>query len=365
MANNIDKNEISRDVKELSQLIEDHEKKIEFFKVAIGTLLVFIKEFSLDLSEINADGFKEDIDRLSEKIASEAKLRKVQSDFENRKKTIFRYSKRLKRYVDDREKELKGIIDLLIKAMVTLDSDNEVFNQKIYNQSEKIEKITLLDDIKKIKSALELEITSIREAVEEKQRRDKEHLKGLAKKVDILNVELEKTKNESLVDGLTGAYNRLGFDRKIKNLVERNTITKAPFCLLLLDIDSFKEINDQYGHPIGDRVLLAFVQKCNEEIRKDDFVARMGGDEFSVILPGASLRNATKKAKQLCKNISSTRYALTGSDDSQELSFSVSIGIGAYRDGDTVASLMDRTDKALYNAKHSGKARVSSEKEVK
>jgi len=352
-------------LKESSRQVQDGEEHIQFFQLVIGTLFALIKEFSLDLKEIDADGFKAGVDKLTEKILSEEKIKKAQSFFEKHKKSIYLFIERLKKYLSERENEFKGIIDLLTKGMATLDEDNRIFNQKIYGQSEKIEQITFLDDIKKIKSALKQEIEHVRKTVKEKQKQDKQYMEQLSKKVDILNVELERAVAESQRDGLTGAFNRLAFDRYIIDLVSRNIISDAPFSLLLLDIDDFKYINDTYGHPIGDRVILALVQKCREITRKDDFIARFGGDEFAIIMPGASLRNATKKAKQLSKQIAGTRYALNTSEDSLELSFSVSIGVSAYGKGDTTAAVTERADRALYSAKESGKARVISEKDLR
>ena len=347
-----------------SQRIQIFENRLEFFQVCIGTLLIFIKAFSLDLKEIDADRFKSEIDRLGEKIKSENKTKKLQSVFEKHKKIISIYIKRLKKYLGTREKEFKGIIELLIEAMAVTDADNRVFNKKIFEQSEKIEQISLLNDIKKIKSALKQEIKQVRKAIKEKQLHDREHLKKLTRQVDSLSVELEKAKEESLTDGLTGIYNRLAFDRQMKKLEEKNVITKFPFSLLLFDIDNFKKINDTYGHPIGDRVILALIRKCRELTRKDDYLARFGGDEFAVIMPGASLRNATKKAKQLSKEVSKARYAVDSADESPALSFTISIGVSAYMKGDLSDNVIERADKALYAAKQSGKARVVNEKEL-
>ncbi len=351
--------------KEISQRLRTCEDQLPLFQSIIGTLFVFIKEFSLDLKEIDADAFKDDIEGLSEEILSGKNPKKSQAVFEKHKKTVYSYIERLKKYLDDRENELKDIIDLLTKAMATVDADNQVFNQQIYKQSEKIEEITLLDDIKKIKSSLKQEIEQVRKAVKEKQTQDRTHLEMLSKKVDSLNVELEKAVAESLTDGLTGAYNRLAFDKHMKGLVERNLVTKAPFSLILLDIDDFKDINDSYGHLIGDRVILALIQKCGEITRQNDCIARFGGDEFAIVMSGASLKNASKKAKQLSKAVAGTRYAVTTAEDSLELSFTVSMGVSEYRKGDTVATVTERADKALYTAKHSGKARVVNEKEMK
>ncbi len=359
------KNESASNEKELTQRLSIYEKRLKFLQVSIGILLYFIKEFSLDLIEIDADKFKDNIDGLDKKIKTEHKTKKLESIFGKHKKIIFSYIERLKKYLKDRESEFKGIIDILTEAMSTADADNNVFNQKIYEQSDKIEKISLLDDIKKIKVAIKKEVEEVRKTLKEKQLNDREHLSKLSKQVNSLNVELKKAKKDSLTDGLTGVYNRLGFDRKMKSLVERNSVTNAPFALLLFDIDNFKKINDTYGHLIGDRVILAITQKASELTRSDDFVARFGGDEFAVIMTGASLKNAAKKAKQLSKSISGTRYALDSENESSELAFSISIGVSAFRKGDTVVSVTDRADKGLYSAKHAGKACVVSEKELK
>lgn len=218
MANNTDKTNIDAlSEKELSIKFRDVENRLQFFQNTTHTLLVFIKHFSLDLNEINADVFKKDVDELNEKISSDKKTKKLHSVFQKYKKIILLFIEKFKKHLSDREDELKGIIDLLTKALSTVDKDNKIFNQKIYEQSERIEKITLLDDIKKIKCALKNEIENVRETIKKKQRYDREHLEKLSKKVDILNLELEKAKADSLIDGLTGAFNRLAFDRHLKN----------------------------------------------------------------------------------------------------------------------------------------------------
>ena len=102
-------------------------------------------------------------------------------------------------------------------------------------------------------------------------------------------------------------------DNHLRSLVDRNMVTRASFSLLMMDPDDFKQLNDTYGHTVGDWRLLAFAEKCRSAVRSDDFLTRYGGEEFTLILPGTSLRNATKKAKQLCCAIAVARYA---ADDS-------------------------------------------------
>ena len=350
---------------DLLEMLKSSDEKRQFYLFAIRALLVFIKDFSLDLKEINSEEFKTKIDDLAEKLLSDERIKKLQSGFEKSKKNIVAYIKKQKEYLKDREDEFKEIIDLLTKAMAVADHDNQVYNEKIYRQSEKLEKLTLLDDIRKIKNELIVQVENIRKTVRQKDLHDSEKLEKLSQKVNSLHVELEKAKEESIRDGLTGIYNRKAFDRYIHKLVERNTVTRAPFSMLILDIDDFKKINDVFGHQTGDRVLMALAHKCREFIRSDDFLARYGGEEFVVILPGASLRNAVKKGRLICKEIAKARYAIEEKKQDTVISITVSIGASVLKKGDTVEALIERADEALYAAKQAGKNRVVSEKQNK
>jgi diguanylate cyclase len=167
-----------------------------------------------------------------------------------------------------------------------------------------------------------------------------------------------------MTDGWSGAYNRKSFDNYIKGLVERSAVMNGSFALLMLDIDNFKAINDTYGHNTGDRVLMAFANKCREHIRDEDFFARYGGEEFVIVMPGASLRSASKRAKQVCKAIATARYALENEQPGDVLRITTSIGVGSRKKGDSATSIIQRADKALYMAKQTGKNRVVTEKKI-
>lgn len=356
------KNSNQENMADLAAELRESNRIKEYFLSTIRELLQLLKEFALDLKEINSDGYKEDIGQLSEKFSTESKLRKMESRFDKGKKRIDAFIELQKKYLLDRENEFKDIIDILTGAMVTLDTENKEYNQKILKQSDKIEEITRLEDIKKLKKALIQEIEQIRETVKEKQSHDSTQLEILSNQVNNLSLELERARTESLTDGMTGIYNRKAFDSHISTLVEKNSVTRAPFSLLMLDIDNFKKVNDDYGHRTGDRVILAIIGKCRQSIRGEDFFARYGGEEFVIILPGASLKNASKRAEHICKSIASTRYYLDDAAGSPTLSVTVSIGVSSLQKGDTVATVTGRADKALYAAKRNGKNCVFSEK---
>lgn len=354
-----------RKPEDLERELRKNAEMSEFLVLATRTLLQLIKEFAHDIEEIDSGGFKSDLSDFSEKIKTGDKPRPLAKEFEKKKTRVFEYIKQQKGYIAEKEQELRDIIDLLTKAMSTLDSDNQDYNRKIYAQSEKIEKITLLDDIKKIKKSLVKEISVLRETIRDKEKQDQAQIDKLTRRVSVLNEELEKTKEESLRDGLTGIYNRKAFDTYIREQIDQDIITNSSFSLMILDIDHFKNINDTFGHPIGDRVLVAAATKLGQFIRSQDFLARYGGEEFAIILPGASLRNAMKKAKYLCREIASARYAVDATGSSGIIKITVSIGVSRFRKGDTVESVTQRADQALYIAKNSGKNQAVTEKKIK
>lgn len=331
------------------------QEKTDVMIRSLQATLHFLKSFAMDLTEIQSDRFKELIDDLTERFSSDDKPRRIELEFERQKENILNFIQRQQTYLTDREKELRDIIDLLSKAMASLDVENRDFYQRVYDQSEKMEQITRLDDIKKIKSALQFEVTQMRDIVDQKKDQDRRQVQHLVGQVDTLKQELEKTRAKSMTDGLTGVFNRQAFDDALKDLMARSRVMNSDFSLLMLDLDDFKKINDTFGHLMGDRVLVAFCQKCRSSIRADDVLARYGGEEFAIILPGANLKNALKKGRQICDAIASARYATSNDQNDDYLSITVSIGVTVLKKDDTAESFISRADKALYKAKRSGK----------
>jgi len=349
------------DMERFIEEIRNNAKRKVFYLNAIRTLLVFIKGFAVDQKEIDSGRFAKQMDDLSDTFAEGKDAKSVESIFERHKKIIPTFIERQKTYLHDREKEIWDIIDLQRTAIAGLDSENRDYNRKVYEQSEKIEAITLLDDIKSIKKKLKKEVDLIQETVRKKQEQDKRQMDDLAEQIDILNLELKKARTKGMMDDLTKAYNRGAFDNYLRKIVDQNTIKRSPFSLLMIDIDDFKKINDDYGHPIGDRVLVALVKKCNELIREQDFLARYGGEEFAIVLPGASLRNAVKKAQRLRKAIAGTHYTPDKEEKGQAISITVSIGVSSFAKNDSASTVIERADRSLYQAKKTGKNRVVSE----
>jgi diguanylate cyclase len=347
------------DIDQLVEKMQFLDDKTLMLQKTVHQLLILLKASALDIKEIETKAFKEELKDLVWQITTAERPKRIELDFERRKGKLLAFIERQKTYIEDREKELRDIIDLLTKAMANLDVENHEFYRRVYDQSEKMEQITRLDDMKKIKTALKHEVDQMRNIVELKKDQDMRQVKHLASQVDALQQELKKARTKSMLDGLTGVYNREAFNNTLGEYIERSLLMNTGFALLMLDLDDFKAVNDTHGHLIGDRVLMAFAKKCRDSVRGDDIIARYGGEEFAIILSGANLRNALAKARQICSAVAAARYATCESNNEQDyLSVTVSIGVSNYKKGDTAESLISRADKALYKAKRAGKNRA-------
>ena len=156
---------------------------------------------------------------------------------------------------------------------------------------------------------------------------------------------------QATTDPLTGLANRLMLNHQLDQEIARAARYGTPVSFIIYDVDRFKRINDNYGHPMGDKVLIELSRLAGATIRKTDFLARWGGEEFAIIVPHARAEEAAKLAEAL-------RAAIAGHVSEDVEPITCSFGLAEYQPGDTAETLVERADKALYCAKVTGRNRV-------
>ncbi|NSW92552.1 PAS domain S-box protein [Gudongella oleilytica] len=158
----------------------------------------------------------------------------------------------------------------------------------------------------------------------------------------------EELRHLSVVDVLTNAYNRRYFTQKLEEEIERARRTDGKFSLVMLDIDRFKRINDNFGHNAGDLVLKSMTEMIKNRIRKIDTLARWGGEEFVILLPDTTVNNAARLAEELRESLSQMDIPGVGR-------VTASFGVAGYCPGDNVDSLVNKADNMMYEAKAAGR----------
>jgi diguanylate cyclase (GGDEF)-like protein/PAS domain S-box-containing protein len=165
----------------------------------------------------------------------------------------------------------------------------------------------------------------------------------------------DELKHQATTDVLTGVFNRRHFLDVSRNEQKRAARFKQPISIALVDLDHFKQINDTYGHAAGDQALIDLTRICHQNIREIDLFARFGGDEFAVLLPGATGGQAMQVLERIHQAVSALPFELNG----RQVPITITAGLACSKDGsESLDALLIRADQALYRAKETGRNRM-------
>ncbi len=264
------------------------------------------------------------------------------------------------------EEKDKKIREKLEKGVIIVDTTNII--DTLYNLAEKQQDLlketdevlkNVDDEINKDQkdiSVLKKVFEKYREKIKELRNKNSKllfELKKLREELKKIKNDLEKVKKKANIDFLTNVYNKGSILRALKDAFNLYKKYKIRFCIILVDVDHFKSINDTYGHLAGDKVLkmVAFVLKTN--LRAKDIIGRYGGEEFLIILNDIEMYKAVEIAERLRKEIE--KNVKIG-----DRVITASFGVSCVKENDTIESLIERADKALYLAKRSGRNQVKT-----
>jgi diguanylate cyclase len=177
--------------------------------------------------------------------------------------------------------------------------------------------------------------------------------------IERLHQALDRSRTEAITDPLSQLLNRKGFDDAMQRMLARPARSGRVHCLLMLDIDHFKRVNDTYGHPVGDTVIQVLGQVLQRTTTGPGLsAARVGGEEFAVLMADSTVALATQLAQAVQSLVRSTTIRKRGSQETIA-SVTISAGVAALRGGEDAAALIASADQALYKSKQNGRDRVT------
>lgn len=187
-----------------------------------------------------------------------------------------------------------------------------------------------------------------------------EDIQHANREIDSLKKKVARYKKEATKDPLTKLDNRRSFDEKLKAALDEADGRKSPLCLIIADVDHFKKVNDTHGHLVGDNVLRMVASTMKESIKGKDMLARIGGEEFAILLPDTPYEGAMKLADRI--RVKFEQIDLKKKSTGESLGqITLSFGVTVYKGSENPDEFIHRADQALYQSKESGRNRVTGQ----
>lgn len=257
-----------------------------------------------------------------------------------------------KNFVTESLQDYRGVVDDLVSGLRDIFVRDQNTESTIVDSLKSIEDAVGDGALPKIKEALSNTINEVNETFAQQKLEYEQQLNELNERMSCLRQDLSAAHEEMNSDALTSAFNRGAFNAAIAQSVNMHFVLRQPATLLMVDLDEFKTVNDTYGHTAGDAVLKA-VGDClaRSFIRKNDFIARYGGDEFAVILSDTSASNSSALIERFLESVRAIEVPAAGAT----IGVTCSVGYTEITLDDDVESFVHRADQALYQVKAEGR----------
>ena len=255
-------------------------------------------------------------------------------------------------FVTDRLQNYRSVVEDMVAGLRQIAARDQTTENRVLESLNAVEQAISAGALPEIEVALAQSIEQVTQTFAEQKQEYEAQLEEMNGRLSSLRQDLVAAREEMKRDPLTDAYNRGAFDTAIEQSLNMHFILNQPVTLVLIDLDNFKGVNDNFGHAAGDAVLRD-VGECLERafIRKGDLVARYGGDEFAVILNDTSAANSARLIERFLENANKIKI----NDAPEGTRVSCSAGYTEIHDSDSVESVIKRADRALYAAKKAGR----------
>jgi diguanylate cyclase len=278
-------------------------------------------------------------------------------DAERRIKEVIYKQSQIKLNLKEAQNTLRSMLAGFIDQLASFSESTSSYHDKIATNAVKIGKAR---DIAEIGGLLD-EVMRDTRVIQEEARRSRDELHAARDKAKLaeqriveLQKELEETSRLMRHDQLTGALNRRGLEETFDKESARALRRKVSLCVALLDIDNFKKLNDTYGHQTGDEALIHMIRVIRQNLRPNDTVARLGGEEFIILYPESELDQSAAALVRLQRELTKAYFLA----DEQKILITFSAGVSPWSPGEAMDQVLERADKAMYEAKQAGRNKV-------
>ena len=286
----------------------------------------------------------------------------------------------MRRQMEDENKELQDFLRQLTVNLKELDqnldgaqtqhsvgvSSGREFNAEVHKQVQEIEAtVDEAPESSQLKQQIQVRLDAIRQHLDQYRNSEESRQQQLEARLAQLNNQIHDMESEgeqlrerlqekheqAVRDPLTGLHNRLAYDERVVQEFARWKRYGQAMVLMMIDVDHFKRVNDEYGHKAGDKALVLIADQLKSKLRESDFLARYGGEEFVVLMPETELKPAMVAAEKLRTAVEQSQFHYQGA----QVSITVSAGLAQLREDDTTEKLFQRADQAMYRAKSAGR----------
>ncbi|MGZ0020086.1 diguanylate cyclase [Nitrosomonas sp. wSCUT-2] len=282
---------------------------------------------------------------------------KVITQAENLLEKIVQRQINIKQNLGETKETMRKMVTSLISSLEELSDATGGYHDQLGYYSEKIKQTKDIKGLNQLLAELVQETQKVQKSVLN-HRNDllaaQSEMNAAQNQINLLEAQLQEMNEQVQEDHLTGALNRRGFDNAFRREVNYLSHTQGLLCFALLDIDNFKQLNDTHGHQVGDDALIYLVEAVKETLRREDVISRYGGEEFAILLPNTSLKEAISTIARI-KRYLTKKFFLHGNN---RLLITFSAGVAQYQPGESQDNVFKRADEALYRAKSNGKNQI-------
>ena len=329
---------------------------------AIDTVVALLRAFgehAFDTDGVHADETRNECDGWARKISLGEKLGMEggppKRDFGGARRYFAAHRAHERQYVGSSVTNLREAVHAFARCLSRTVGEDRAADALVGAQLGNLVAAFGVNDADVIRREAEGVVQVVTDVMDQRKQLQQQQMQLLSEKVQRLKVELHEARESAALDPLTQLHNRTSLDSQLERVADLSFLMSATPCLLMIDIDHFKSVNDRFGHPLGDEVIRRVSDTLVRNfLRREDFVARYGGEEFVVMVPDSSAHSVRQRAERVRQAIGEIGF----SKGNEHFGVTASIGVAVLGPGDTGKTWLARADAALYEAKSAGRNRV-------